>query len=378
VDTCTVAALDAITAFAVPNPNSSSQSQSVFSGPVALQVTLMSRSLSLLRTGKFLFRQSFQPSTEIKLNSSRHLCQRKTRPKYKYLWIEMWKNRESVVGNSSEWNHTKMSGSSNCERFQSDAQKYAAYLETPEGRLRIDLAFANLREFLPQASQSLRALDVGCGTGAIGVRLARLGLDVTLLDSSASMLDIAESAAKHAGVLERIELKKGEADQMAKLFPAESFDLVVCHNILEFVDDPIAVLRAAARALRASSGMISVLVRNQPGEVLKAALVDGDVAAAEQCLTSEWGDESLYGGKVRLFTRESLSSMLAIASFTVTAERGVRVMSDYLPPKVSRHHEYERIFELERKLAMRPEFAAIARYTHCLAQRNGPQMNGAA
>jgi hypothetical protein len=35
VDTCTVAALDAITAFAVPNPNCSSQSQSVFSGLVA-------------------------------------------------------------------------------------------------------------------------------------------------------------------------------------------------------------------------------------------------------------------------------------------------------------------------------------------------------
>ena len=53
VDTCTVAALDAITAFAVPNPNCSSQSQSVFSGLVALQVALMSRSLSLLRTGEF-------------------------------------------------------------------------------------------------------------------------------------------------------------------------------------------------------------------------------------------------------------------------------------------------------------------------------------
>src|SRR5215467_4233848 len=38
VDTCTVAALDAITAFAVPNPGSSSQSQPVFSGLVALQV----------------------------------------------------------------------------------------------------------------------------------------------------------------------------------------------------------------------------------------------------------------------------------------------------------------------------------------------------
>jgi hypothetical protein len=69
VDTCTVAALDAITAFADPNPSSSSQSPPVFSGLVALQVTLPSRSLSLLRTGKVLFRQSFQPSTGDKLNS---------------------------------------------------------------------------------------------------------------------------------------------------------------------------------------------------------------------------------------------------------------------------------------------------------------------
>src|SRR5229473_5772886 len=38
VDACTVTALDAITAFAVPNPNCSSQSQSVFSGLVALPV----------------------------------------------------------------------------------------------------------------------------------------------------------------------------------------------------------------------------------------------------------------------------------------------------------------------------------------------------
>jgi len=51
---CTVAALDVITAFAVPNPNCSSQSQSVFSGLVALQVALQSRLLGLLRSGKIL------------------------------------------------------------------------------------------------------------------------------------------------------------------------------------------------------------------------------------------------------------------------------------------------------------------------------------
>ena len=81
----------------------------------------------------------------------------------------------------------EMTANDDFERFQSGAAKYAAYLETPEGRLRLDLAFANVQEFLPQGHHgSLHALDLGCGTGAIAVRLARLGLHVTLLDPSAA------------------------------------------------------------------------------------------------------------------------------------------------------------------------------------------------
>jgi hypothetical protein len=128
-------------------------------------------------------------------------------------------------------------------------------------------------------------------------------------------------------------------------------------------------LRSAARALRDPSSIVSVLVRNQAGEVLKAAIRNGDLAAIEHSLTAEWGHESLYGGGVRLFTAESLQAMLLESSLAVTAERGVRVMSDYLPRRISRSNEYERIFELERKLGRRPEFAAVARYTHCLAHR---------
>jgi hypothetical protein len=51
VEACTVTAPDVITAFAVPNPNCSSQSQSVFSGLAALQVTLPSLSPNLLLIG---------------------------------------------------------------------------------------------------------------------------------------------------------------------------------------------------------------------------------------------------------------------------------------------------------------------------------------
>ena len=70
---------------------------------------------------------------------------------------------------------------------------------------------------------------------------------------------------------------------------------------------------------------------------------------------------------MRLFTSDSLQAMLTEASVAVIAERGVRVLADYLPSRVSRSADYERIFELERKLGGRPEYAAVSRYAHCLA-----------
>jgi S-adenosylmethionine-dependent methyltransferase len=262
-----------------------------------------------------------------------------------------------------------MTAEADRERFQGGADKYAAYLETPEGRLRSDLAFANLQDFLPlKAKAPLCALDLGGGTGAAAVRLAQLGIHVTLLDSSPAMLDIAKRAAHEAGVSEKVVLQHGDATQLANLFHTRSFDVILCHNFLEYCNDPGAVLCAAARALRDSSAILSVLVRNRAGEVFKAAIQAGDLAAAKNGLTAEWGQEALYGGRVRLFTPDSLRAMLREASLAAIAERGVRVLADYLPPRVSRTVDYERIFELERKLGSRPEYAAVARYTHCLAR----------
>jgi hypothetical protein len=165
---------------------------------------------------------------------------------------------------------------------------------------------------------------------------------------------------------------------LAKLFPAGAFDVILCHNILEFVENPGDLLRAAARLMRDSSARVSLLVRNQAGEVLKAGIQLGDLAAAAYNLTAQWGNESLYGGRVRLFGPDILHGLLTASSLTPIAERGVRVLSDYLPSSVSRDTEYDQIFELERKLGSRPEFAAVARYTQCLAGWADPVTEGGA
>jgi len=139
-----------------------------------------------------------------------------------------------------------MTAEADSERFQSGANKYAVYLETPEGRLRTDLAFANLQDFLPpQPKPSLCALDLGGGTGATAIRLAQLGIHVTLLDSSPAMLDIAKRAAREAGVTDKVLLQHGDATELANLFRTRSFDVILCHNFLEY-----STIRALCCALR--------------------------------------------------------------------------------------------------------------------------------
>jgi SAM-dependent methyltransferase len=57
----------------------------------------------------------------------------------------------------------------------------------------------------------MRALDLGCATGADAVRLARLGIHVTLLDSPAAMLALAEREIVEAGANDKITVKRGDA-----------------------------------------------------------------------------------------------------------------------------------------------------------------------
>ena len=74
MDTCTIAALDAITAFAVPNPNGLSQSSWFASGLVFRQVASPGGLPSLIRIGQHYLGQSFQPSTIRNLSATGSEC----------------------------------------------------------------------------------------------------------------------------------------------------------------------------------------------------------------------------------------------------------------------------------------------------------------
>ena len=250
-----------------------------------------------------------------------------------------------------------------------DAEKYSNYLKTSSGRLRSDLAWENLQSFLPTPAPVRRVLDLGGGTGAMSLRLAGKGFQVTLLDSSAEMLGIARKEAEANGVAAQISFRNADAGQLHELFQPESFDLVVCHNVLEYVADPEAIVRGISYVLR-KDGVFSMLVRNRAGEVLKTAIESSDLGVASDNLSAQTVVDSLYGEPVRLFDPAEVIVMLFKADLSAVARYGVRVFSDYRDSAEPDPQTYRQLLALELALASRPQFAAVARYIQLIARHS--------
>ena len=92
-------------------------------------------------------------------------------------------------------------------------------------------------------------LDVGGGSGAWAVPLARLGCAVTVVDSSPNALAALQRRARESGVHDLVTPVQGDVDALAEVAPPDAADLVLGHGLVEVVDDPgraVAALRAAA------------------------------------------------------------------------------------------------------------------------------------
>lgn len=106
-------------------------------------------------------------------------------------------------------------------------------------------AYGIVRELHQRGARTI--LDLGCGTGASAVRLARIGYTVTGVDVSAGCLAVAAENAHLNGVAERVRLEAGTAESLP--FPDQSFDAVVGFDILHHVEVGPAV-RECLRVLK--------------------------------------------------------------------------------------------------------------------------------
>ena len=116
-----------------------------------------------------------------------------------------------------------------------------------------------------------RVLDVGTGSGRIAIRLARLNpaLTIDAIDLSQSMLDLAVENARRAGV-SNLRFSLGDAKQIP--YDSHTFDLVLCHQLLHQIPDPLIALREINRVAKPDGAILVRDVRRLPEGMMRLTL----------------------------------------------------------------------------------------------------------
>lgn len=217
----------------------------------------------------------------------------------------------------------------------------------------------------------LTVLDVGGGTGGMAVPLATLGHLVTVVDPSPDALAALERRAAEAGVIDLVRAIQADAAQLSEVVQAGSIDLVCCHGVLEYVDDPQLALGAVATVLR-PAGAASLLLAQRSAVVLARALL-GRFAEAAHALDDPDGRWGATDPLPRRFDLPAVRAMVQAAGLQPVHVHGVRLFSDLVPDALADGEDARvALLELERRAGDHPDhpaLVALATQLHVVATR---------
>ncbi|WP_434588614.1 methyltransferase [Streptomyces sp. A5-4] len=247
----------------------------------------------------------------------------------------------------------------------------------PRASLRTAVVWEVLKDGLDRrvkatGRDALDVLDTGGGTGNFAVPVARLGHRVTVVDPSPNALFALERRAAEAGLAERVRGVQGDVHGLFDVVEREGYDAVLCHGVLEYLDDPAEGLRNAVDALR-PCGTLSLLAAGLGGAVLARALA-GHFTEARKALTDpagRWGEGDPAG---RRFTADQLTELARAAGLEVGSVHGVRVFADLVPGVLvdTEPGAQEALLKLEAAVAELPAFHSVATQLHVLGEKRQP------
>jgi len=208
---------------------------------------------------------------------------------------------------------------------------------------------------------ALDIVDVGGGTGGLAVPFAALGHNVTVVDPSPDALAAAQRRAAEAGA--RLASVQGEAASLDGVVGPGAADLVICHNVLEYVEEPAEAMSAIARVLRPSA-TVSLLVSNAVAAVLHRALA-GRFAEARVLLADT------KACRPRRFTLPELTALVEQAGLRAGEAHGLRIFGGLVPGALLEGDAAaaDALRALEAAAASTPPLRDIAAQLHVVGHR---------
>ncbi len=257
--------------------------------------------------------------------------------------------------------------STQAQVFDEHASAFQENQSMPWGRLRYTVGRANLFRHLEHSPSQI--LDVGGGSGLDAIPLAALGHAVTVVDFSTVML--AEAQRNVGEAAGRITFHQADLVSIPALFPGRLFDAILCHNVLQYVDDLGAALKTMCAALR-PGGLLSIICVNRYSETYRQALQQLNLRAAQASLGADTIMTAVYGAPVRAYAVEELREPLRAAGCEVSGEYGIRCVCDYIQNNEIKHDAvfFEQLEKLELADSDKHPYRLLGRFFQVIARKS--------
>ena len=262
------------------------------------------------------------------------------------------------------------------------------------GEIRLAVLRRDIFDYIDKLSNSLgrplRILDVGAGLAQIAIELAAKGHTMVINDISANMLakakvNFEQLKVANANIAADKDNKNnfGEVSwyvcpyqQLTEKLTAESldkaaqkFDLILCHALLEWLAEPVAIMEFFDRQL-SPKGALSLCFYN-PVSFEYRNLIMGKFNLLASLLSA---DAYQADNKKSLtpnypVAKPQVEQWLQSHHYQIVAESGLRVFHDYAPLKRGGHNDPEAVIRMELRYSSQEPYKRLGRYLHILATR---------
>jgi len=203
--------------------------------------------------------------------------------------------------------------------------------------------------------QGQHILDFGSGEGVTANHFARNN-QVVAIEPSAEMLSRQWRDYSYRQI-------QGDAASLLT-FADNTFDVVICHNVLEYIEDQQRIVQQLHRVLK-PNGLLSIVKHNRAGRVMQMAVLLDDFEKANELLDGHNSIASKFG-TINYYDDEMILQWAA--GLKIKDSFGIRTFWD-LQQNQEKHASQawqEKMMELEMRVSQMDEYRRIAFFHHLL------------
>lgn len=202
-----------------------------------------------------------------------------------------------------------------------------------------------------------RILEFGCGNGVMGAHYAK---ENTVIAIEPNAQTLAENP------YEDVEQICGDFKLLSR-HEDESFDVIFCHNVLEYAGERAEILKEFQRLLK-KDGLLSVLKHNRPGRVMQMTVLLNNFEHANELLDGTCCVSSQFG-KIRYYEDEDLVKWAP--KLRIEKILGMRTFWDLQQNQdIQKEEEWQqKMMRLEQRVCDIEEYRGIAFFHHVFLRK---------